>query len=364
MAIIDEQTPIWEEIDRAESYLVCCMFDEAKSLASSILKRLLENYNRSNKGCEVSDNFENEWDDTLESAGMVLVQSMQQLQRTSEILKELKLLFGSLTAIPVQVFLTGVCFQMSESIPTTVQGFLEEFLNNWKYLDDRYYPLSGAEASVSDTEGSCFMFSIGVDKYLEVVELYVITLLAITVKDTYLAISWVEKAMLPMEKRQELLRRLQSMNSSIVTNSSQTSISAQLPDEYKSDFLQDQKPYNGHHKDIESEYLSYGGNNTAKEEILKFSRQRVPCLWWFPTITLKLGNTRLVVPSGKMLLASLLLLMYYFTRKKQAVLKRVLAKKALSMKKALLDLWQLAFSYQVNPLAAVQTLPTSTRGNH
>lgn len=66
---------------RIGSYLVCCMFDEATLLASSILKRLLENYNRSNKGSEVSENFENEWDDMLESAGMVLVQSMKQLQR-------------------------------------------------------------------------------------------------------------------------------------------------------------------------------------------------------------------------------------------------------------------------------------------
>ncbi|KAK6126653.1 hypothetical protein DH2020_039600 [Rehmannia glutinosa] len=353
MAIIDEQTPIWEEIDRAESYLVCCMFEEAASSASSILKRLLENFNGSHKGLEVSENFGNEWDDMVESAGMVLVQSLKQLQRTSEILKELKVLFGSLTAIPVQVFVSGACFQMSESLSTTVQGYLEEFLDNWIYMDDRYYPRSGAEASVSDTEGSSFMFSIGVDEYLEVVELYVITLLATTLKHTDLAISWVEKAMLPLEKRQ-------SMNSSMVTSSSQTSKSPQLPDEF---FLRDQKPFNEHQKDIESEYLSSGVNITAKEEILKFSRQRVPCFWWFRNIRLKLGNTEVVVPSGKMLLASLLLLTYYFTRKKQAMLKRVLVKKAVSIKKALLDLWQLMFSYQVNPLAAVQTLPTATRAN-
>ncbi|KAG8373916.1 hypothetical protein BUALT_Bualt11G0075000 [Buddleja alternifolia] len=148
------------------------------------------------------------------------------------------------------------------------------------------------------------------------------------------------------------------MNSSTATSSS-----PQLPDEYNSDFLRDKEPYNRLQKDNESKYLSAGGN-TTKEEILKLSRQRVPRIWWFPTISLKLGNTRFVVPCGKMVMASLLLLMYYLTRKKQAALKRVLAKKAVSMKKALVDLWQLAFSYQVNPLAAVQTLPTSTRGSY
>lgn len=112
------------------------------------------------------------------------------------------------------------------------------------------------------------------------------------------------------------------MSSTAVTSSSQTSISPQLPDEYKSDFFRDQKPYNGHQKDIASEYLSCERNNTAKEEILRLSRQRVPSFWWFPTINLKLGNIQLVVPSGKMLLASLLLIMCYITRKKQAMLKR------------------------------------------
>lgn len=38
----------------------------------------------------------------------------------------------------------------------------------------------------------------------------------------------------------------------------------------------------------------------------------------------------------------------------------IIRKQASSLKKALADLWELAFSYQVNPLAAVQSLPTAT----
>lgn len=94
------------------------------------------------------------------------------------------------------------CFQLSEGLSTTAQGFLEEFVDSWMYADDQYHPLSGAEDGVTDTGGSCVPFSIPVDDYLEVVELYVVTLLATTLKDTDLAISWVEKAVLPMEKRQ------------------------------------------------------------------------------------------------------------------------------------------------------------------
>ncbi|CAA0842177.1 3-phosphoinositide-dependent protein kinase-1-putative [Striga hermonthica] len=360
MATTHDQTTIWEEIDRAENYLVCCMFDEAAALASSVINRLLRNLN-SSKDSEGSEDFENDWDDMSESAGMVFVQALKQSRRTSEIWEELKLVFGSVNAIPVRVIVTGVCLQMSESLSTTAQGFLEEFLDNWLYVGDRYYPRSGSVDSASGTEGSSFMFPIGVHEYFEVVELYVITLLATTLNEMDLAISWAEKAMLPIEKRQELLRRLESINSS-VTSSSQKSISTPLSDQF---FSGDREQHNEQQQqNVESKFLPSRMNITAKDEILKLSQQRAPHFWWSRNIRLKVGNTELVVANGKLLMASLLLLMYYFTRKKQAALKRFLFEKAGFVKKALADLWQLAFSYQVNPLAAVQTLPTSTRGNH
>ena len=41
---------------------------------------------------------------------------------------------------------------------------------------------------------------------------------------------------------------------------------------------------------------------------------------------------------------------------------RTVTRQVLFLKGALVDLWKLAFSYQVNPLAAVQPLATTTRG--
>lgn len=120
---------------------------------------------------------------------------------------------------------------------------------------------------------------------------------------------------------QALLRRLQLMSSS-TTCSSQTTISPQLSDVYRSEFLKDQAPYSGHQKDIASEYLTQEQNNTAKSEILKLSWSKVPYFWWFPTFNVKLGNIQLSIPSWKFLLAFLLLITCYTTRKKQAMLKR------------------------------------------
>ncbi|VFQ94092.1 unnamed protein product [Cuscuta campestris] len=101
--------PFWEDIERAESYLVCCMYDEAASCSHSVLKSLLEIINSNNNNIHNHEIAEcnDELDDMLESAGMAFVQSLNQLGRISEILKELKMLFGSVTAIPAHVFYTG-----------------------------------------------------------------------------------------------------------------------------------------------------------------------------------------------------------------------------------------------------------------
>lgn len=94
------------------------------------------------------------------------------------------------------------CFQISEGSLDRVQEFLEEFLNKWSFVDERYYVLVGAETNVDYVKGCDGCFVLGVDKYLEVVEVYVMKLLIATLNNVDLAISWVEKAELPEGGRQ------------------------------------------------------------------------------------------------------------------------------------------------------------------
>lgn len=82
-----------------------------------------------------------------------------------------------------------------------VQEFLEEFLCKWTLAEGYYVPI-GAEANMSSVDGSVGTFVLEVDKYLEVVEIYVVTLLGEVLNNTEIAMSWVEKAALPEEKRQ------------------------------------------------------------------------------------------------------------------------------------------------------------------
>lgn len=94
-----------------------------------------------------------------------------------------------------------VCFQMSES-SSGVREFLEEFLSKWRFANERYYVLAGAESNIDDVEGCDGCFVLGVGRYLDVVEIYVMKLLGATPNDMSLAITWVDKAELPEDKRQ------------------------------------------------------------------------------------------------------------------------------------------------------------------
>ncbi|KAJ4830676.1 hypothetical protein Tsubulata_027986 [Turnera subulata] len=362
MGFAESSSSIWEEIEQSESFLVCSMYEEAASLASSVIKRITQQQQQlrernHNKPVAVAEEMDgSEFHDMMESAGMVLVQSLNQLGRTSESLNELKSLFVSAAAVPVQVLLTGTCFQITKGSLFGVREFLEEFLSSWHYVDGRYYLLGGVDANPDIQDGCCGNCILEVDQYMEVVEAYVVTFLGAILNNLDLAISWVEKATIPEERKQVLLRRLHSLHSLKTSNILKSS---SLPEN------------NSHGSKTSSVDLHEGspiinhvpnGDSNTKQAIMKLSRQVDPCFWWFRSINLKLGSTRLVITNGKIVLGCLIILIYYLIRKKGASLSGIVRRQILSLKKAVSDLWQLAFSYQVNPLAAVQPLPAAPRG--
>ncbi|OMO90871.1 hypothetical protein CCACVL1_07267, partial [Corchorus capsularis] len=109
--------------------------------------------------------------------------------RTSAILNELKTLFGSVEAIPVEVLLTRVCFQISEASTLGAKEFLEEFLHKWRYVDDQCCVLGSVETNLNFKEGCDSHFVLRIDKYIEIVELYAVMLLGTVSSDLELAIS-------------------------------------------------------------------------------------------------------------------------------------------------------------------------------
>ncbi|KAI9115690.1 hypothetical protein K1719_013359 [Acacia pycnantha] len=358
MGIITATTTsaIWKEIELAEGFLVRGMFEEAASLASSILKRLREH----GRGLATEEEEASQVYDMLESTGMVLVQSLKELGRTSEILNQLRLCFVSVKFIPARVLLAGACFRIADGSPLAVREFLEEFLDGW-ILEGEQYCTVVAEASLEHEVGHGIQIVLGIDMYVEIVEVYAVNLLATVLNNVDLAISWVEKASLPEKKRQGILRKLHSIHSSKSINMSQISRA--------------QSPANNNEACSPAELESCEGlpsalkgkrpdnkNFKSKEAILKLSERMEPCFWCFRSFNFKIGNTQFVISKGKIVLGCVILLLCYILRKKLASVRGTLGRQLIAVKRALVDMWQLAFSYQVNPLAAVQPLPAATRG--
>ncbi|CAI0628036.1 unnamed protein product [Linum tenue] len=380
---------IWEEIDRSErrvvqSYLVCSNYEEAASMASAVLKRIRENGDGSRAFEHNDELFE-----VMESAGMVLVQSLNELGRASNILSELKELFGYPAAVPAEVLLTGyaaaslhfsssqavqpadprvtytlmdwICLQISAGSLMGVKEFLQDFLSIWSLEDGRVYVLSGADSNMKVHEQRDRRNTLDVETFSAVVELYAVTLLGKHLKESNLAISWLEKAALPEEKRQVLLRRLHSMYSEKTSNRVQGS--SDLPEDRdihgSSSNLADLSEESS--KASKANYMP-NGKTAINQAIKDISRHRNQSVWWwFRSINLKFGNMCLAVTNGKIVLSCLFVLLCYLVQKKRVALNEIVKRRVLWVKKSLLDLWRLAFSYQVNPLAAVQPIPAATR---
>ncbi|KAJ8771092.1 hypothetical protein K2173_023417 [Erythroxylum novogranatense] len=197
MSMTRYNSALWEQIELSESYLVSSMLEEATSLASLVIKQICGR----DFGGETLEDLE-EFYGMMESAGMVLVQSLSQLGRGPQILNQLKENFVS-AEIPVEVFHTAVCIQISEGSLIVAQEFIEEFLNKCRYVDGKYYV--GAEPELNVQKESNKRYILEIDQYMAIVETYTLALLATALKKVDLAISWIEKAAMPAENKQRQL---------------------------------------------------------------------------------------------------------------------------------------------------------------
>ncbi|KAK9672803.1 hypothetical protein RND81_12G125700 [Saponaria officinalis] len=313
------------------------MFDNAADLASSILTRMHD---------DIFANATTEFADMLESAAMVLVQSWRECGRTSDLMNELQHYFRSVTEIPVQVILHSGRIQVSSGNPSGLRKFFEEFLAKWQFQNERYFAFTSSNLQENDQAECDTQSTLEVVEYLEVVEFYALTLLAGVLNDVDHAIIWIEKAQLPEEARQDLLRRLLSLNHLKSTSSKNGALSSPLAEEPEShpSSLKEVKESDK----LETVLSTRGqrGMDGLKQSI--WSRLQ--------NITTRYSSY-LAVSNGRVLFGCLIFLICYFFRKKRETIKRVVQSRALALKQAIVDLWQLAFSYQVNPLAAVQSLP-------
>uniref|UniRef100_A0A0A9GPN9 3-phosphoinositide-dependent protein kinase-1 n=1 Tax=Arundo donax TaxID=35708 RepID=A0A0A9GPN9_ARUDO len=352
-----QESGLWKQIDDAEYYLVSGSFEQAVSTALCVSDQIrtasLDN------ACDGGELLE-----MLESAGMVLVQALKELRRTSEMFVQLKTMFGSVASVPVKVFITGATIQMAAGSHSDLRPIFEEYLAKWRYTNDEVYVLNGGQ----DSSSNSFLVTsvMSTEQYFEVAELYTVTFLGIVSQERETAISWAEKAELTEHYRQDLLKKLHALQSASNEKSSSVKVVKQTGERNLSTSTNGSTP--SVHEDAPN---TVPVNNGVKKGLVKStdpSLQHVdqsdPLFWWFHSVRLKFGKLHIVLPSGKlMLLFSLMFSIIYMLRKKTAGFKRTVFQQASSLRRAFFDALQLAFSVQMNPLAAVQQVPQAPRGS-
>lgn len=354
-----QESDLWKQIDDAECYLVSGSFSQAVLTALSVSDRI-----RAGAVGEVHDG--DELLEMLELAGMVLVQALKELRRTSEMFIQLKAMFGSVASVPVKVFLTGATMLMAEGSGPDLRPVFEEYLAKWRYTDDQVYVLNGEqERSSNDLIATSAMAT---EEYLEVAELYTVTFLGIASNNPESAISWVEKAELVEQDRQELLKKLQVLQTAANKKSSAATGAKQSAERNLSASVNGKTPPTPEDAPTSITRAPNGkihGLPKSIEPTLQHATNKFdPLFWWFHSVRIKFGKTHIVLPSGKlMLMFSLLFSALYVLRRKGAGLKRAVFQQASSLRRAFLDALQLAFSVQMNPLAAVQQTPQAPRGS-
>ncbi|KAJ3698665.1 hypothetical protein LUZ61_002370 [Rhynchospora tenuis] len=359
MTIITE-FQIWKQIEEAEGYFPSGKYEEAASLASDVIQTIR------------TSNFETPVDDLdlydmMNSAGMLIVQSYKHLGRIKEVFVELKKIYGSIWAIPVEVILTGGNLQAKEGFKLELREILEEYLSKWEYMVDAgVYALREDEtdnlSSNTLENDHKRQYFLSCEFYLEVATVYTVKLLSRSFCNTELAISWVDSADLPQDGREALLKKLQALQAKQkkrqqAAQGAAAGVSTATSNE---DSLETDNKQSAASK----------GNKERKDFSMKLVQQSIqrgsdrldPFLWWFRSMKIKIGRLQFVIPSGKlMLFFSLFFWMSFLLRKRGDVFRSLAKNKMNSLKQAAFDALRLAFSVQMNPLAAVQQVPALPR---
>ncbi|KAG8074727.1 hypothetical protein GUJ93_ZPchr0006g40599 [Zizania palustris] len=323
---------LWKQIDDAEHYLVSGLFERAISTTLSVSDQIhstaVEN------SCDHDELLE-----MLELVGMVLVQAIKELKRTSEMFVQLKTVYGSVASIPLKIFITGAMMQMAEGSGSDLRPIFEEYLSKWRYTDDQVYVLN--EVKNSSSNGVVVTSVMEPEQYFEVAELYTITLLSVVSRETEIAISWTGKAELTEQHRQDLLKKLHALPSE--TNKRSTNLWVKQSESAERNLstlmngstspAHEDAPKSLAHEDApKSSTPAYNGSVHAVKRALPQSihpsLQRVknqfdPLFWWFHSFRIKFGKIHVVLPSGKV--TFLLLLLFstvYILRRKGARSKR------------------------------------------
>ncbi|KAL3698071.1 hypothetical protein R1sor_012147 [Riccia sorocarpa] len=381
--------PLWKKIDRAETCLVSSMFQEAIDSATSCLRELSKRVRdeavwvsaearRVANATEGTDEEFGELLDMAEASGMVLLQALHESGRSSETFEVLPSIFGSVSKVPYSLVLTGICLQISAGLHGSAKIALEEYLSGWKSSEDR---TSGDfMTKLVPPIGHC-------QKRLCV--------LVTGLKNTKAAMLWMSQANIPEENKKAIFEQIQQImqherakgkqkeqsSDNFFCDSTSGPVSSRSNQRKREQtngvtHIQrlsvepEEKEVEAAPKDELSPTAGTGSSNNSRaiskgsSICNKFPFVRTVCRLielallriraYFSPRCEGLGKRKKTVLSGAFI--SIILIALLRNRRQ---LFKFLASMANPVKSAFSDLWQQAFSVQLNPLAAAQPLPSA-----
>ncbi|KAG0604304.1 hypothetical protein M758_10G160600 [Ceratodon purpureus] len=367
---------LWHEIDLAEKYLLSAMNEDAASTATTVLQTVSSLMHSSGSGgfCSVScgserdekeeevegagEVGESDHEKMLECAGMVLLQSYRAIGRVGEFFEILRKLNLGAAEWPLVLLETGACLQISDGACPAARAALEEFLAN---------------------RSTCLLD----EKYAEVVELYVIKVLVKVLQETESAMDWVERANLTEERRLVILKEIQFQIaqakaaepvSKSDTESSATAI-GEPPSPTQASFNVNDPVKDKETKDKNDVGWEAGTSPGADEPSVKsksltlLKSLKISEGFFSLKTLLELALARLSsatsvwqtfstanLEARALRFGALVALFLFIFIRHRHSWKRIVGRSFSSLRVGLSDLWQLAFSVQINPLAAVNPI--------
>ncbi|CAK9857887.1 unnamed protein product [Sphagnum jensenii] len=393
---------VWAEIELAERYMVSAMFEEAATTAEATLQTLInETHTKDMTGLcapiEERDDLERDSEEAiqevgtsdreamLESAGMVLLQAYHALGRVGDYFSSLRILNTQISEFPPSVLVAGVCLQISAGVLLEARAALEEFLAVWASNNTREVssPVAGhlgkyrsavVVSSSINGESSSRIF-LTEEKFGGIAEIYVVQVLVKGFRDPKSAVEWIQHANLTQDKRMELLKKVHSTTVTASTNVATSPVASSVAAEVVTGRNEPAKSDGSLESSDNCSEVKLNANRSllrAKTSAL-WKSFSLPDVFFSMRMLLELAVVRLSAASSSrwgylptavhnhraLTIGALMSLFLFLLLRERHYLRRFAIKSLSAIQAGVSDLWQLAFSMQINPLAAVQPLSVS-----
>ncbi|KAH7366522.1 hypothetical protein KP509_18G082400 [Ceratopteris richardii] len=316
--------------------------------------------------------------DMIDAAGMVLIQVYSESGRSSLVFKDVEVVFGSIAKLPSSIFWTGICLQISARCYSEAQLSIESFLKERSYstLEQQHFRASGHNGKSS---------GLSPERYVQIIDLYCVEVLAKGLGRSSDALQWVAETDIPAGTKQDIIKKLNklavSMDRPADTLLSGFSEKASRDTSKRQKYLSESRISGS--EEIKSDAISskevirrFDSDSSLKRNFLlspiinyfsgwkscsSLNHSGAP-RWKMATVTLKQSKVKL---GGAV--AIFIMITVYRRRHQLPRLFHNLGKASklvlYAVFMSLRELWDVAFNVQLNPLAAVQPLPSTFYGS-